>query len=163
MKRADKFLIGIVVGVVIIVIIAFTITLLKPKPTYQSEDTPEGVAHNYLLALQKEEFERAYGYLSPSLPGYPRDALEFQEQVDHYSWNFNAIVDATLAVDDSKIIGNRATVTIRETRFYGGGLFESSQRISTFEMELHRENGEWKITDSDGYFVYCWGYEQGCR
>ena len=163
MKRTDRFLIGIVVGVVIVIVVTFIITLLKPKPTYQSEDRPEGVAYNYLLALQKGEFERAYGYLSPSLPGCPHDAFEFQEEVEDYSWYFYGIANATLAVDDFKIMGDRASVTIRETSFYEGGLFESSQRMITYEIKLRRENGEWKISDSDHYFVYCWRDEQGCR
>jgi hypothetical protein len=71
MKSTDKFLIGIVVGIVLLVVAAFVITLARPEPTYQVEGTPESVAHNYLLALQKEDYQRAYGYLSPTLKGYP--------------------------------------------------------------------------------------------
>jgi len=78
MKNTDKFLVGIVVGVVVLVATAFAVALLRPKPTYQLEDTPKGVAHNYLLALQQEDYKRAYGYLSPTIEGYPTSAEAFE-------------------------------------------------------------------------------------
>jgi len=46
MKITDKFLIGSVAGVILLVSVAFAVAFLRPKPTYQSDDTPEGVAHN---------------------------------------------------------------------------------------------------------------------
>ena len=54
MKTTDKILIGIVAGIILLIIVALVVTLSRPEPTYQPEDTPEGIAHNYLLALQKE-------------------------------------------------------------------------------------------------------------
>ena len=71
MKSTDKFLISIVIGIMLLVVVAFGIAFLRPEPTYQSEDTPEGVVHNYLMALQREEYYRAYSHLSPVIPGYP--------------------------------------------------------------------------------------------
>lgn len=64
MKNTDKMLIAIVIGIVLLVVIALAITLTRPEPTYQAEDNPEGITHNYLLALQKKDYERAYVLLS---------------------------------------------------------------------------------------------------
>jgi hypothetical protein len=70
MKGTDRFLIGIVAGVVILVVAVLAIALLRPnQPSYEPDDTAEGVAHNYLLALQLEDYGRAQGCLSRSLPG----------------------------------------------------------------------------------------------
>ncbi len=98
MKSTDKVLIAIVAGIVLLIVVALVVTLTRPEPIYQAEDTPEGVAHNYLLALQKEEYERAYGYLSPTLEGYPASADRFVEDVEDNSWSFRLNTDTTLAI-----------------------------------------------------------------
>jgi hypothetical protein len=163
MKSTDKFLIGIVAAIVLLIIVALAVTLTQPEPTYQAEDTPEGVAHNYLMALNKEEFDRAYGYLSPVLVGYPASAGKFAEHVQDYSWSFRLNVDTTLLVESAKIIGSRGIVRVRESRFRGGDLFDSGQSTRVFDVELRLEDDEWKIVDADYYFARCWRQEAGCK
>lgn len=163
MKSTDKFLIGIVVGIVLLVVAAFVVTLTRPEPTYQAEDTPEGVAHNYLLALQEGNYRRAYGYLSPTIKGYPVSAERFAEDVEDYPWQFRMDTDTALAVESARVTDNQAMVKVRESRFYGRGLFDSGQTTTVFKMELQLEDGEWKIVDADYYFAWCWTYSDGCR
>ena len=164
MKNTDKFLTGIVIAVVLLVGAAFAVALLRPKPVYRSEDAPEGVAHNYLLALQQRDYDRAYGYLSPTIDGYPASAQAFATDIQNNSWNFRLDdTSTTLEVDSARITGDQATVTVRETRFNQGGLFESSQYTNTFEMRLRRGEGVWRITGSDAYWAYCWDDKDGCR
>jgi len=69
MKKSDKILIWIVGGIVLLVIAAFAIALVKPKPTYMADESPDGVAFNYLFAVQQGDYDRAYGYVSPSIDG----------------------------------------------------------------------------------------------
>lgn len=156
MKKNDKMLVGIVIGIVLLIVVALAITLAKPEPTYQSEETPEGVAHNYILAIQKEDFERAYGYLSTALDGYPKSLREFEDDVFDNSWRFRLDIDTTITLGEAKITGNKAFVEITESRFYGGDLFDSGQSINDFDMVLQLENGEWKVIDSGYYFFHCW-------
>jgi hypothetical protein len=162
MKTTDKVLIGIVAGIVLLIIVALVVTLTRPEPTYQAEDTPEGVAHNYLLALQKEEYERAYNYLSPTLEGYPTSVKKFEEHIHDNAWRFRLDTDVTLSVESSRVTGNFATVSVRESRFWGGDLFDSGQSTYTFDMDLRLEEGQWKIIDSGSYFAWCWDREDGC-
>jgi len=165
MKQTDKVLVGIVSGIVLLVVVAFAVALLRPEQTYQSEGTPEGVAFNYLFALRQGEYERAYGYLSPSIKGYPRDSEIFANQVRDNSWSFNLDnASTTVEVESAKVSGKRADVEIRETRFYEGGLFDSSQYTSFFTMTLRQdESGAWKIGQSDSYWFYCWSDpNEGC-
>jgi hypothetical protein len=161
MKSTDKFLIGIVVGIVLLVVAAFVITLTRPEPTYQVEDTPEGVAHNYLLALQKEDHQRAYSYLSPTLKGYPVSAERFTEDVEDSSWLFRLGEDTTLAVESARVTAHRAVVKVRESRFHGSRLFDSGQSTTMFEIKLQLEDGEWKIVDADYYFAWSWRHSEG--
>jgi hypothetical protein len=161
MKTTDRVLFSIVLGIVLLIAVALVVTLMRSEPTYQAENTPEGVAHNYLLALQKEENERAYGYLSPTLKDYPASVKEFIEDIDNYSWRFDR--DRNKSIKSAKITANRATVTVRESRFRGGDLFDSGQSTSVFKMELYLEDSEWKIVYSSYYFARCWDQEKGCE
>ncbi len=165
MKNTDKFLIGIVAGVLVLVIAAFAVAFLRPKPAYQSEDMPEGVAHNYLFALEQADYERAYGYLSPTLKGYPASAEAFTDDVHDYSWTFRLENSTTLEVESTRLTGDRAFVTVRETTFYEGGLFNSGEYSNTFDVTLVQVagSGEWKIISSDSYWAWCWDDKDGCQ
>ena len=99
MKKTDKFLIGIVIGIVLLIAVAFAVALKKPDATYKAEDTPEGIAFNYLFALQQREYERAYGYLSPKIIGYPKNAEAFADDVREYSWNFRDLESGSFSLE----------------------------------------------------------------
>lgn len=166
MKKTDRVLIGIVGGIILLVVVAFVVALTRPEPEYQPEDTPGGVAFNYLFALQQKDYERAYGYLSPAVAGYPRDVDVFTDDLRDYSWQFSGAYDSSvsLEVDSVDVNGNRADVVIRETRFYEGDLFSSNQYTNTYTMTLRQEaHGDWKITDSDNYWLWCWNETEGCN
>jgi len=162
MKTTDKYLIGIVVGIVLLIVVAFAVTLTRPEPTYQADDTPEGVAHNYLLALQKVDYERAYGYLSPKIEGYPPSAGEMAANILKNSSRFRLNQGVTISVESGQVTGSTAIVTVRENRFSGGNLFDSGQSTRNFTMDLHLVDGEWKIEYSYSYFALCWSREKGC-
>jgi hypothetical protein len=167
MKNTDKFLIGIVIGVILLVVVAFGIALTRPGPTYQPEDTPEGVVHNYLLALRQEEYERAYGYLSPDLNGYPKSIESFIEYIQDHSYRFQ-LDEETVALDVNSVDvrGNIAEVTVQETQFHQGGLFDSGESKSMFELKLKQDTSskEWKIFDGGySYWAPCWEERGGCN
>lgn len=162
MKGTDRFLIVIVGGVVLLVGVVIAVALLRSgEVSYQPDDAPEGVAHNYLLALQREDDERAYSYLSPTLPGYPSTAQEFTKELDDHSWSFSRPDDVSLAVDSVKVTGDRAKVSVRRTTFYSGGVFDSGQSSSTFEMTLVREGDQWQVVEADRYWWRCWSVATG--
>jgi len=163
MKGTDKFLIGIVVGIVLLVVIAFAVVLARPEPTYQAEEMATGVTHNYLLALQKEDYERAYRYLSPTLAGYPESVEAFAETVEDFNWRFRTDTETTLTVLSERVVGSRTVVEMRESRFYRGGLFGSGQTTNTFEVKLEQEAGAWKVVDAGYYFAPCWTDDEGCE
>ncbi len=162
MKGTDKLLIWIVAGVVVLIAAAFAVTLTRPEPTYQEESSADGVAYNYLLALQKKDYERAYRYLSPNLAGRPETLLDFELDIRDYEWNFRQGMENSLAIQSSSISGNLTVVAVQETTFFGGGIFNSSQQVNRFEMDLRMVEGEWVIDDADYYFAYCWRDKDGC-
>ena len=166
MKKTDKILLGIVIGIVLLVVFSFVLALNKPQPSYMPDDSPEGAAFNYLFAMQQKNYERAYGYLSPSIKGYPRTVDVFVDDVDTFSYTFRRLYDTstTLNVESTTITGETAHVGIQETRFYEGDLFSSGQYSYFFNMTLHMDtNGQWKIVDSDRYWLNCWNRSGRCK
>jgi len=154
MKQTDKILIGIVAGIVILVIAAFAITLTRPEETYQPEDTPEGVVHNYLLAFDNQDLERAYSYLSPDIPKYPRTLDEFIQDVEQNRWAFES--NLAFSLETKSPSSNRAIVTVFANYFSGGGLFDISQNTTEFTISLKKVNGNWRIYAGERFFCWCW-------
>ncbi len=167
MKNTNKILTGIVAGIVLLVIIAFVVTLRQPPPSYQDETTPDGIAHNYLLALRQNDYERAYGYLSPTLPGYPHDLDQFIRDVEKSSWRFRQNADVSLSIGLTSANDQTATVTVQETRYYDqsllGSLFGGNRSVRSFNVTLRRSEGTWKIINA-GYYYWdsCWEKENRC-
>jgi hypothetical protein len=168
MHGRDRFLIAIVAGIVLVLAASIAVVLVRRQPTYRSGDTPEAAAHNYLLALRREDYARAYGYLSPTLVRYPAGADEFANQVRIYPWSdvrYLAADDtSSLAVESIMSGVSQTTVRVRETSYYEGGLFDPGESSTLFDMTLVREEGGWKITNSERYWNRCWGdrKETGC-
>ncbi len=100
-QGTDRYLFGIAAGVVLLLVVAVAVVLLRPEPTYQADDSPEDVAHNYLLALIKADYERAYGYLSPTLDGYPESVAKFTQDIE-WSASLAADQEPALAVESSQ-------------------------------------------------------------
>ena len=127
----DWFLIAIIVGVVALV--GLTLLLVfrdSAPPAFRPDDTPEGVAYNYYLAIQQKAYERAYGYLSSETPDFPADAADFFDAVQA-DWNCTtAEIDRrTYEVAGSEVFDDRAVVTMSETVYSGGGGLFSSGRF----------------------------------
>jgi hypothetical protein len=162
MKKTDRFLIVIVAGIVLLVAVTLIVSLRQPAATYQPEDTPEGVAHNYILALQQKDYERAYGYLSPTLPGYPIGSMEFMQHTSQYRWRFQFDDNTTIAISDVTLRGDQATVQAARNRFSSEGLFGGNISVSHFDLQLRHENGVWKMVQADRYWADCWNQSDGC-
>ncbi len=164
MKKTDRFLVGIVASILVLVVVALIVALRQPPPTYQPEDTPGGVAYNYLLALQQKNYPRAYSYLSPTLDGYPADSDAFAHHLANYSWAFRFAEDTAVSIAETRLINNDdAVVRAAITQFRGEGLFGSSLTSTDFDLELRREQGGWKIWRGDRYWASCWNRAEGCR
>ena len=158
MQSSTKFLLGIVIGIVLLVIITFSVVMLRPEPTYQDDTTPDGAAHNYLLAIQNKDYDRAFAYI-PEKYRYPENADDMAATIRENSWAFDTDSDFSLAVESTQMRGeDKAVVTVRKTTFYNNGLMGSDQSSRTFTLDMILENGMWKVSDGDSYWSSsCWG------
>ena len=148
--KQDRFLIGILVGIGILVIVALTLFFVRPDhQAYVDDSTPDGVVHNYALALYQEDYEKAYDYLGEA--DYKPTFSEFQKAF------FNHYVDPRntgLEIGESKITENDAFVTLYLI-YNPSDPFSSGYR-NTEMAHLERQNGEWKILQMPYNF---WSYE----
>lgn len=157
MHGSNKFLFSMVMGVILLVIVAFSVVLLRPETTYQDDSTAGGAAHNYLLALQQEDYERAYQYI-PTAYKYPTDANDLADNVHQENWRFENGNEFSLAVESAKPRGeDEAAVTVRKTTFYNEGLMGTHEDSRTFTMIMVLEPDGWKVRESEDYWSNCWG------
>ena len=148
--KQDRFLIGILVGIGVLVVLALVVFFVRgDTQSYGSEDTPEGVVHNYVLAVLNKDYEKAYGYLAD---------LDHKPTYDDFRRAFlNGEVNPESAGADigaSQITGDVATVDL-ELVYNSSDPFSPGYR-NPYKADLVRQNGAWKLTLMPQYNL--WGY-----
>ena len=148
--KQDRFLVGILVGIGVLVVVALGLFFTRQDTQeYVSDDTPEGVVHNYSLAVYREDYEKAYGYL-----GDAKNKPTFSEFQKAF---FNHYVDPRnvgLEVGESKIAGEEAFVTLYLI-YNTSDPFSSSYR-GTETAHLENQKGQWKLLQMPYNF---WSYD----
>lgn len=164
MKTTDKFLIAIVAGIVLLVGVTLVVALIRSKPNYQPDNTPEGVVHNYLTALREDDYTRAYNYILPTIWGYS-DFVETAEQAKQGGWNSDLHDGAvTLEIESTRHrTENLSVVTVRRRYFYERGLFGSREYSNTYNFTLTRREDGWKICQADWYWERTWNFDNACE
>ena len=149
--KQDRFLIGILIGIAVLVIIALTVFFSrKDNLDYVADDTPEGVVQNYVVALHKRDFEKAYGYLAD---------LENKPTLEQFHQSFlNHSIDpvnAGLEVGKAEISGDSASVSLGI--IYSPREPFSSGYRNTEYAQLVRQNDAWKIKQMPyNFWAYDW-------
>ncbi|MCX6079501.1 MAG: hypothetical protein NTW32_08220 [Chloroflexi bacterium] len=148
--KQDRFLIGILIGIVILVVAALTVFFTrKDNLIYVTEETPEGVVQNYVVALHKRDFDRAYTYLA-DLPNKPTS-----EQF-HTSFINHSVDPTNAGVEIGKADVSAQTASVSLGLIYSpSDPFSSGYRNAEY-AELVRQNGSWKIKQLPFNF---WSYE----
>jgi len=148
--KQDRFLTGILVGIGVLVVVALAVFFSrKDSQTYVADDTPEGVVHNYVLAVLNKDYEKAYGYLAelkykPTYEEFRRAFLNGEVNPQNQAVDIGA----------SDIVGDTATVELQL-------ITNSSDPFSTGyrnqqTADLVKQDGAWKLTLMPQYNF--WGY-----
>jgi hypothetical protein len=106
--KQDRFLTGILIGIGLLVVVALAVFFTrKDTQTYVSDETPEGVVHNYVVAVLNKEYEKAYSYLADldNKPTYE----EFRDSFLKGMVNPN---NSGVDIGQSDITGDDATVEV---------------------------------------------------
>lgn len=148
--KQDRFLTGILVGIAILVITALTVFFLrKDNLQYSAEGTPESALRNYVVALYKDDYDRAYAALA-DLPNKP-SAEKFHQDLANGNVNPGS---AGIEILQTDLSGETAYVKI--ALLYGSSDPFSSGYRNTVTAVLVRQAGSWKIKEMQPPY---WGYD----
>lgn len=148
--KQDRFLTGILAGIAVLVVIALAVFFLRQNAqSYVSEETPEGVVHNYVLAVLNSDYEKAYGYLADldNKPSYEQFRDAFLKGV---------VNPNNSAVDIGQSDVNKDTASVEVALIY-----TPSDPFSTGYRDVQRailvkQGDAWKLSSMPGY--YFWDY-----
>jgi hypothetical protein len=144
--QTDRFLIGILVGVVVLLAAAgLSLLVLRRPPPPLPADSPGGTIQRFYSALEQRNYSQAYDLLSDKMEHKPTRGSFTRAIADQYTYGTQA---ARAGIDSEQIDGATATVTVRVTYYYGGGppLLGSNEYTSTETFTLAQEAGAWRIT-----------------
>ena len=147
--KQDKFLTGILIGIGVLILLALGLFFTRQeKRDYVADNTPDGVVHNYVLAVLNKDYQKAYGYLAnlENKPTYE----EFRQSF------FNGMVyptDSGVEVGSAEINGNEAIVTL--SVYYSVNDPFASRYASEDRALLVKQDGTWKLSSMPSNF---WDY-----
>ena len=145
--KQDRFLTGILIGIGVLIIVALIIFFTRQNnQAYVSDSTPEGVVHNYALALLNKDYQKAYGYLAD---------LDNKPTFDQFRQSF-AIGSLNPSSEGVKI-GN-AYITGEDAAVDVSLVFRPNNPFSTDynngRAQLVKQNGAWKISSMTTYDLW---------
>lgn len=164
---APRLLILATLALIALVAVVLISTLTQPAaapspPVYRTDNTPGAVADNYVTALIAGDFVNAYAQLSPSLPGYPASAADFETQF-RASFSYDELPGANFTLT-APPPGDEIVAFTVTLNFPGqGGPFPGDPLTRTAQLRLIAENGQWRIIDGDDPLIpYCLANPSGC-
>jgi len=138
--KQDRVLVGILIGIGLLAALAVGIFFLrKGDQGYGSEDTAEGVVRNYILALQNQDYDKAYEYLAdekdrPDITTFQTNLLASGVEIQRVA----------VEIGDVNSSGDRSLVGLTLVH-PGNGLFGDVWRETQSAILLRSSQGEWKV------------------
>ncbi len=146
--KGDRFLTVILVVIALLVVASLAVFFLRQdNAVYLSEDAPAHIVHNYILAIEKNEYVRAYGYLAKkeNKPDYD----DFETFFLFYDR------EASYKIGKSVISADSAYVEMTIMENSGGFFFARYDYSET--ARLLKQDGEWKLIQMPyAYWDWAW-------
>lgn len=152
--RQDRFLMGILIGIGVLIVAALVVFFTRQnQAAYVAENTPDGVVHNYVLAILNKDYQRAYGYLA-DLDNKPTMA-QFRQAfaVGRLNPAQNGI-----KIGKASITGEDASVEVDMVYAPSDPFSSGYNNIGT--AQLVRQNGAWKISAMPAYNLWDYSWYQ---
>jgi hypothetical protein len=152
--KQDRFLLGILIGIALLVVIALVVFFARPSALqYGPEDNPEGVVRNYIVALYLKDYERAYGYLAEGA-----NKPTFEQFSQPFLLNYVSPSGTGVEVLQTTISAEQASVQLGVV-YNPSDPFSSGYR-NTETALLTLDNGQWKIKQMPYNFWYYEWYQE---
>lgn len=155
--KQDKFLTGILIGIGVLVVGAVAMFFVRQSTLdYKTENTPEAVVHNYILAIEREDYKKAYSYLKEG--DHKPTITEFRQVCNNRCRDDSGtqILETDYYEDDSGT--EMATVSLDTTNYNSGPLIRSGYSYIN-NASLIKQAGEWKIEEMP-YQYWDWNWYQ---
>ena len=152
--KQDRFLTGILIGIAVLIVAALAVFFTRRDAgSYVAESTPDGVVHNYVLAILNKDYTRAYGYLA-DLDNKPT-LNEFRQAfaVGRLTPGSNGI-----KIGQASVTGDDASVEVDMVYTPGDPFSSGYDNVGT--AQLVRQNGAWKISAMPAYNLWDYGWYQ---
>jgi len=156
MNSSRRWLIifGIAIGILIIATVSLVLLTKGKEVALLSEDTPQGIVQRYLIAVQEQNYQQAFNYLSiePSekiktYDNWLRTVIGEIQYVDRNVWK------ATLGKTTQN--ADNATVAVTIDILQPGGPLGDSLRSQQIIFQLIKINEKWFITSPTYiYWIY---------
>ncbi len=139
---AKIWLIGAVTAVLALMAAAVAVALVTTRGGVDllPADSPEGVVQRYLLAMEREDYQEAYGYLSSDL----RATCSLEDFVSRGYWPDTREDQVTL--EKTHDLDGLALVKVKVTVFHHDAPFGASEYSYERSFDLKLEEGQWRLT-----------------
>jgi len=148
--KQDKFLTGILIGIGALILLALGLFFIRQdgQRDYVADTTPDGVVHNYVLAVLNKDYQKAYGYLAD---------LEHKPTYEEFRQSFfNGMVNPNdTGVDVGSVEINKDEAVVSLSIYYSNTDPFSSRYASQDRALLVLQSGVWKLNSMPNNF---WDY-----
>lgn len=152
--KQDRFLLGILIGIGVLIVAALVVFLTGQKQaTYVPDDTPDGVVHNYVLAVLNKDYPRAYAYLADLTNKPTYDSFRQSFAVGRLNPGMSGI-----KLGAAEIAGDSASVDVMMLNASGDPFNAGLNDMG--KAQLLMQNGAWKISSLPAYNVWDFGWYQ---
>jgi hypothetical protein len=152
--KQDRFLTWILIGIAILIVAALAVFFTRQnQASYVSDQTPDGVVHNYVVAVLKKDYQRAYGYLADldNKPTYD----EFRKAFAVGSLNPSNI---GIKIGAANVNGDDASVEVDTVNSPSDPFSETYNNVGS--AQLVKQNGVWKISSMPTYNLWDYSWYQ---
>ncbi len=152
--KQDRFLTGILIGIALLIVAALVVFFTRQnRAVYATENTPDGVVHNYVLAILNKDYSRAYGYLA-DLDNKPT----FSEFRQAFAVGRLSPASNGIKVGRASVTGEDATVEVSMVYTPGDPFSSGYNNVGT--TQLVRQGGAWKISSMPTYNLWDYSWYQ---
>ena len=133
-----------------VLLIASIVLALTSKEAEFAPGTPEHSVQTLWRVAENEDIKTAYAMLSQEL----QQKCTLKNYMDGSGVPFDSR-GSRVTLRDTKLVGDITFVSVRVTRFYGNGPFDSGESSYDRRFALQQEGGEWKFTEYPWPYDYC--------
>ena len=153
MNSSSKWLVIFagIIGALALIAVVLVLSTQGKNVTLLAADTPQGIVQRYLVALEDQDYQQAYTYLSPNMPGTVsyNDWLTQNQNRPAGQTGWRATLGKTVQN------GSYGTVDVMIETSYPGGVMSSSQYNMPITFDLTETGNSWLITSPTYiYWIY---------